>query len=300
MLPQLLDMLQTLEVLERDLAVDVVSLGELLDAFPLPSNSANAQVRTGLVFVLVETMLLFDALDAIVIGADHAPRRAPGVRRLPCGELLDDASEDVDLQLRLAFACHLLAFAHLLRRNERNDKRRHEQGTHDNAASEEDDKVALRESGTVHEIRDGEQDRKRDGSLRACKRRDEALAEIEFELLTVLLATSARVEPVARADPRETNHVQKQCERDNIADKREVAEGDIVPSMNHRLRQLRAQKHEHEAVQGKREHAPYARGHDVHSRDGRADCMRGDHVDKTRNDHGDNATHVNGIGDRVH
>ena len=108
-------MLQTLEVLERDLAVDVVSFGELLDAFPLPSNSANAQVRTGLVFVLVETMLLFDALDAIVIGADHAPRRATGVWRLPCGELLDDAPEDVDLQLRLAFACHLLAFAHLLR-----------------------------------------------------------------------------------------------------------------------------------------------------------------------------------------
>ena len=245
-------------------------------------------------------MLLFDALDAIVIGADHAPRRAPGVRRLPCGELLDDASEDVDLQLRLAFACHLLAFAHLLRRNERNDKRRHEQGTHDNAAPEEDDEVALRESGTVHEIRDGEQDRKRDGALRACKRRDKALAKVKLELLTVLLATSARVEPVARADPRETNHVQKQRERDNIADKREVAEGDIVPRMNHRLRQLRAQKHEHEAVQGKREHAPYARGHDVHARDGRADCMRGDNVDKARNDHGDNATHVNGIGNRVH
>ena len=28
--------------------------------------------------------------------------------------------------------------------------------------------------------------------------------------------------------------------------------------------------------------------------------MRGDHVDKTRNDYGDNSAHVNGIGDRVH
>ena len=28
--------------------------------------------------------------------------------------------------------------------------------------------------------------------------------------------------------------------------------------------------------------------------------MRGNHIDKTRNDYGDNSAHVNGIGDRVH
>ena len=115
----------------------------------------------------------------------------------------------------------------------------------------------------------------------------------------MFLAASARVEPIARADPRESNHVQKQRERDNITDEREVAEGDIIPGVDHRLRQLRAQKHEDEAIQGKGEHAPYARGHNVHARDGRADRMRGDHVDKARNDHGDNAAHVNRVGNRV-
>ena len=241
-------MLQTLQVLKRNLAVDIVLFSELLDTLPLPSDCADAQIGIGLILVLVEAMLLFDALDAIVVRADHASRRAASIRRLPCGELLDDASEDIDFQLRLALAGRFLAFAHFLRRDEGHNERRHEQGAYDNAAPKEDDQITLREPSAIHEIRDGEQDRKRDGSLSARKGRDEALAKVELELLTALLATSARVEPVARADPRETNHVQKQRKRDNIADECEVAEGDIIPRMNHGLRQLCAQKHEHKAV----------------------------------------------------
>ena len=293
-------MLQTLQVLKRNLAVDIVLFSELLDTLPLPSDCADAQIGIGLILVLVEAMLLFDALDAIVVRADHASRRAASIRRLPCGELFDDASEDIDFQLRLALAGRFLAFAHFLRRDEGHNERRHKQGAYDNAAPKEDDQITLREPSAIHEIRDGEQDRKRDGSLSARKGRDEALAKVELEFLTMLLTASARVEPVARADPRESNNIEKQRKRDNITDEREVAEGDIIPRMNHGLRQLCAQKHEHKAVQGEGEHTPHARRHDVHARDGRSDRMRGDHVDEARNNNGDNAAHVNGIGNRIH
>ena len=128
-------MLQTLQVLKRNLAVDIVSLSELLDTLPLPSDCADAQIGIGLILVLVEAMLLFDALDAIVVRADHASRRAASIRRLPCSELFDDASEDINFQLRLALAGRFLAFAHFLRRDEGHNKRRHKQGAYDNAAT---------------------------------------------------------------------------------------------------------------------------------------------------------------------
>ena len=74
-------MLQTLQVLKRNLAVDIVSFSELLDTLPLPSDCADAQIGIGLILVLVEAMLLFDALDAIVVRADHVSRRAASAVR---------------------------------------------------------------------------------------------------------------------------------------------------------------------------------------------------------------------------
>ena len=106
-------------------------------------------------------------------------------------------------------------------------------------------------------IRDGEQDRKCDGALCAGKRRDEAFAKVELELFVVLLTAAARIEPVTRANPRKANNIEKQRERNDIADEREVAEGDVVPGVDHGLGQLGSQKHEHEAVQGKGENAPH-------------------------------------------
>ena len=96
-------------------------------------------------------MLLFDALDAIVVRADHVFSSRGEYPARFCRAVSSSTTllEDINFQLRLALAGRFLAFAHFLRRDEGHNERRHKQGAYDNAASKEDDQITLREPSAM-------------------------------------------------------------------------------------------------------------------------------------------------------
>ena len=240
--------------------------------FLLPLQSLKAQRR---IVVLLARPLL-NAIDSIVVLGHDRLRRTAVFPRLARRKLFDGRAQHFDRGIGIG-GVGLLAL--LIGQQHRQCEVREQQRHQNHAACEEDEELALREHARrgIERPRQREHDGKRDGALRARKRQGErffqrigrdqanraqhtahllgcAAGILLFGLSDLLAADIADAHKPQRAHANHDggNH---QHEEKQLA----VAYGLFLPHAHHGVRKLNSQKHEYQAVEHERKHAPYAR-----------------------------------------
>ena len=139
-----------------------------------------------------------------------------------------------------------------------------QQGHDDGARGKEDDQVAFWEQAAVVEHEgQREDDGKGDSAFGAADRGKQGrLGDVLAQTLA-LACGGVFLDGFHDAKPNEAHGNQDCCDGDDAGDEGEVADAAVVPGGKHCARQLHAQKHEHDAVQGEGHHLPYVVGDDV-------------------------------------
>ena len=290
MLQHVLDAGEAAEVLVADDGVDLLVVDELERELLLPAHRLQAQGRVRLV---LDVVAAFDARDAVVVGADHHLRGRTVLGGLARGQVLDDGAQYLDAHLGLV-AAQVLVGGRLLRCQQGHDERGQKQGYYDHAAGHEYHEVALR-----HRVGYGERHGQRDGSFRAAQGHDGSRAHV-LQPERAICAFGAAVHPFHGHHPNESCEDHDEGETQHVRDELVVRNGRAFPCSLKGERQLRAQQHEHHAVEREGQHPPDACRDDVHARDGRPDDARRDDVHETCRHHGQDAARVQRVGHKVH
>ena len=158
----------------------------------------------------------------------------------------------------------LFVFLNILRREHRKREVGQEQGTEDDARSQEDNERTLREDRSIgKQERHREDDRERDRALRSADRGNERVDDGLFvDLIAPIRVGVLRDERHGKRPYPAQDHDEHRYEQ-HIPDKREVVDIDIVPRRLRGHRKLHAQEYEHDAVQREADHLPHARKGDI-------------------------------------
>ena len=267
----------------------------------LPIERAQPQ---GGVRLVQDVVAVLDARDALVVRVDDRLRGRAVLGRLARGQLLYHGAQYLQAHLRLV-AAQILVGRGLLRRQQRHHERGQEQRDHDDAAGQEYDEFPLGEGHHAAqrvEVRHryGEHHGQRDGALRPAQRHDQRRAHVGAPSRPLALRRAVRVVALHGEQPHEAHRHVDEREQQDVADEHAVVDAHVVPGSLHGLRQLRAQEHEHDAVQRERQHAPHAGRHDVHARDRGPDGARRYDVHQARRHHGNDAARAQLVGHEVH